>query len=117
VNEGRIRDGDAVARFQPRDVEGGVTVADPDRRLVPVPGHPGRHYRQPTPDIGRVQLQLLVSGLNLILVRDDPHLDQVQRLAWVRVRGRMVVLLRVPDPGPGGHALRQVGIDDAGVAL
>src|SRR5437762_1505339 len=40
-----------------------------------------------------------------------------QRLAGVRVNGRTVVLLRVPDTGSGGHALRQVGIDDAGVTL
>ena len=37
VNERRIRDGDALAGFESRDMERGVTVADPDRRLVPGP--------------------------------------------------------------------------------
>ena len=37
VNERRIRDGDAFARFESPDVEGSITVVDPDRRLVPVP--------------------------------------------------------------------------------
>src|SRR5208282_1046889 len=57
------------------------------------------------------------SGRDLGLVRDDPHLNEVQRPAGVRVPGRLVVLLRVPDAGAGGHALRHVGVDDAGVAL
>jgi hypothetical protein len=34
VNERRMRDGDALAGFEPGDVEGGVAVPDPDRRLV-----------------------------------------------------------------------------------
>ena len=37
VSERRIRDGDAFAGVESRDVEGGVAVADADRRLVPVP--------------------------------------------------------------------------------
>ena len=61
--------------------------------------------------------ELLVSGRDLVLIRDDPHLNQVQRPAGVQVHGRLVVLLRVPDTGSGGHTLGQVGIDDAGVAL
>src|SRR6266567_239144 len=95
VNERRIRDGHAFAGFESRDVQGSVTVPDPDRRLVPVPCHPGRHHRQLALEVGWVQLQLLVSGRDLGLVRDDPHLDQVQR----PVGARPVVLLRVPDTG------------------
>ncbi len=37
VSERHIRDGDAFAGVESRDVEGGVAVADADRRLVPVP--------------------------------------------------------------------------------
>jgi hypothetical protein len=117
VNEGRIRHGDALTRFESRDMERRIAVADPDRRLVLMPRHPGRHHRQPALQVGWVELQLLVSGHDLGLIRHDPHLNQVQRLAGVWVHGRPVVLLRVPDTGSGGHALGQVGIDDAVVAL
>ncbi len=116
VNERRIRDDDALAGFEPRDVEGGVAVPDPDRRLVPVPGHPGRHHRQPAPQVGRVQLELLISGRNLWLIRHDPHLNQVKRLVGAGIIGRAVVPLRVPDASSGGHALGQIRIDQAGVA-
>jgi FMN-dependent NADH-azoreductase len=64
VNERRIRDGDALPGFEPRDVESGVTVADPDRRLVAMPRHPRRHHRQPALDVRWAQLQLFVSGHN-----------------------------------------------------
>ncbi len=37
MSERHIRDGDAFAGVESRDVEGGVAVADADRRLVPVP--------------------------------------------------------------------------------
>jgi len=37
VSERRIRDVDAFAGVESRDVECGVTIPDPDRRLVPVP--------------------------------------------------------------------------------
>ena len=117
VNERRIRDGDTFAGLETRDVEGSVTVADPDRRLVPVPRHPGRHHRQLALDVRWVQLQLFVSRRNLVLVRYNPHLHQVQRLAGARIQGGPVVLLRVLDTGPSGHALRQIGIDNAGVAF
>jgi S-methyl-5-thioribose-1-phosphate isomerase len=116
VNERRVGDGDALARFEPRDVEGGVTVADADRGLVAVARHPRCHHRQPAPEVGRVQLELLVPGCHLGFVRDNPHLDQFHGQVGVRIDGGPVVLLRVPDAAARGHALRQIGIDDAGVA-
>ena len=60
-----------------------------------------------------------VPGLDPVLVRDDPHLDESDRVVVWRLTVHLpsVVLLRVEDPGPRTHSLGQARVDDPLVAL
>src|SRR3954453_22978952 len=109
---------DALAGLQPGGVQGRVPVGDADRGGSAVLGHAGGDGDQPAGEQGVVDLQLLVARGDPALVGQDPHLDEVHRVAVLvtALQAPGVVLLAVQDPGAGAHPLRQARIDDAVVA-
>src|SRR3954471_14238803 len=102
---------DGLAGLQP----GGVPVADADGGGAVVLGHAGGHRDEPAGEQRVVNLELLVAGGDPALVGQDPHLDEVHRVAVLvtALQAPGVVLLAVQDPGAGAHPLRQARIDDA----
>ena len=69
--------------------------------------HPRGHRDQAAPEQLVLDVELLVSGLDPVLVGDDPHLDETDRVVvhWLAVYLPGVVLLRVQDPGSRAHPL------------
>src|SRR3954470_11615524 len=106
---------DALTGLQPGGVQGRVPVVDADRGGSAVLGHAGGDRDQPAGEQGVVDLKLLVAGGDAAPVRDDPHLDEVHRVAVgiAALQAPGVVLLAVQDPGAGAHPLGQARVDDA----
>src|SRR3954469_177103 len=109
---------DGLAGLQPGGVEPGVPVADADGGGAVVLGHAGGDRHEAAGEQGVVDLELLVAGGDPALVGQDPHLDEVHRVAVgvAALQPPGVVLLAVLDPGAGAHPLSQAGVDDAVVA-
>src|SRR3954451_4924678 len=105
---------DGLAGLQPGGVQGRVLVVDADRGGAAMLGHAGGDRDQPAGEQGVVDLELLVAGGDAAPVGDDPHLDEVHRVAVgvAALQAPGVVLLAVQDPGAGAHPLRQARIDD-----
>src|SRR4051795_12088643 len=106
---------DGLAGLQSSGVQGGVPVADADGGGAAVLGHAGGDRDQPAGEQGVVDLELLVAGGDAALVGDDPHLDEMHRVAVgvAALQPPGVVLLAVQDPGAGAHPLGQARVDDA----
>src|SRR3954469_6498211 len=109
---------DGLAGLQPGGVQGRVLVVDADRGGAAMLGHAGGDRDQPAGEQGVVDLELLVAGGDAAPVGDDPHLDEVHRVAVgvAALQAPGVVLLAVLDPGAGAHPLGQARVDDAVVA-
>src|SRR3954447_23626105 len=118
VQERRLGQLDGLTGLQPGGVQGGVPVADADGGGAVVLGHAGGHRDEPAGEQRVVDLELLVAGGDPALVGQNPHLDEVHRVAVLvaALQAPGVVLLAVQDPGAGAHPLRQARIDDAVVA-
>src|SRR3954465_9594637 len=106
---------DGLAGLQPGGVQGRVLVVDADRGGAAMLGHAGGDRDQPAGEQGVVDLELLVAGGDAAPVGDDPHLDEVHRVAGggAALQAPGVVLLAVQDPGAGAHPLGQARVDDA----
>src|SRR3954452_13228059 len=106
---------DGLAGLQPGGVEPGVPVADADGGGAVVLGHAGGDRHEAAGEQGVVDLELLVAGGDPALVGQDPHLDEVHRVAVgvAALQAPGVVLLAVQDPGAGAHPLGQARVDDA----
>src|SRR3954451_3797708 len=106
---------DGLAGLQPGGVQGRVLVVDADGGGAVVLGHAGGDRGPPAGEQGVVHLELLVAGGDAAPVGDDPHLDEVHRVAVgvAALQAPGVVLLAVQDPGAGAHPLGQARVDDA----
>ena len=72
---------------------------------------------QPSSQERAVDLLLLVAGPDPVLVRNDPHLDEMHGLLVpFTMHAPRVVLLRMEDPSAGAHPLREPRVDDPAVA-
>src|SRR3954454_22949327 len=115
VQERGLGQRDGLAGLQPGGVQGRVLVVDADRGGAAVLGHAGGDRDQPAGEQGVVDLELLVAGGDAAPVGNDPHLDEVHRVAVgvAALQAPGVVLLAVQDPGAGAHPLGQARVDDA----
>src|SRR3954467_750674 len=106
---------DGLTGLQPGGVQGRVLVVDADRGGAAVLGHAGGDGDQSAGEQGVVDLELLVAGGDAAPVGNDPHLDEVDRVAVgvAALQAPGVVLLAVQDPGAGAHPLGQARVDDA----
>jgi hypothetical protein len=90
-----------------------MPVPNSDRGVVLVSGYPGFDDGQPPGEIGRIEAELFVTGIQSRFVGNDPHLNQVDWLA----AGCFAVALRIPNPGTRCHPLRQIGSNGPAVTL
>ena len=123
VQERRLGQLHALAGPQPGHVQRGVPVLDPDGGGAVVFRHAGGDGHQAAGEQFVVDLELLVAGIDAALVRHDPHLHEVHRVAMRDVilprasQPPGVVLLAVQDAGARAHPLGQARVDHPRVAL
>ncbi len=97
-----------LAIAEATDPQHGVALTDRDGRIMAL----ARSDRNQSPTCEfSTDVELLVARIDRLGVGNHPHLDEVD------VVGRAGVLLRMPDPATGAHALRQPRIDQPLVAL
>src|SRR5439155_18527682 len=98
MREAGLRNLNNLARLQTAAPKDSSLLANGDRRVMMATGGDGD---KPALVQVRVYIELFVTGIYAFLVRNHPHLNQMNVLFSA------VVHLRMPDAGPRAHTLGQ----------